>query len=346
MVPATEPKLVLDCGDAFAKGTDSTTPADALQQRAELIVDVFNQLGTKAYTIGERDLSLGVESLLKLSKKAKFPFLAANLVGEDDKPVFGTSVIEKLGELRIGIMGLVGTKNVVQASQLEAAKLRLVDPVTVATAEAARLRAEGVDLLVVLSHLGNGEEAAIATAVPDIRFFVGGHDGRMLNAPQAVGNAWKLESGSRGKYVGRLEIYPAPGSKDFSKLAFGDQARAIGETLEQRNRSLAQTQERLKKLGEKPVPEDQAARHATRVEGMQRSIERLSQQIEDDKAKLAALPSVGNEPLFGNRLDPISVTIAEQPAIASAVKAIEPVVDVVPRQPPKRDLSPRNPTSP
>ena len=55
---------------------------------ARFIVDQFNKTGVKAITLGDRDTLLGAKLLQELHRKAKFPFLVANLLSaETGKPM-------------------------------------------------------------------------------------------------------------------------------------------------------------------------------------------------------------------------------------------------------------------
>ena len=50
------------------------------------------------------------------------------------------------------------------------------EPVAYLTGRVAELEAEGIDKIILLSHLGVADDIAVAEAVPGIDLIVGGHD--------------------------------------------------------------------------------------------------------------------------------------------------------------------------
>jgi len=77
--------LVLDAGDLFFKKYTVPVPESELKgmaEKAHLIIESFNLMGTDAMGIGDDDLTLGKEFLLEISRKANFPFLCSNLLDE------------------------------------------------------------------------------------------------------------------------------------------------------------------------------------------------------------------------------------------------------------------------
>src|SRR5690606_13109934 len=82
--------------------------------QAEYLVEGLNRLGHDAVTPGPKDFSRGLKFFEKLRKKAKFDFLAANLLGPDGKRLLDARKVyerkDKDGrKLRIGVFGIVGT---------------------------------------------------------------------------------------------------------------------------------------------------------------------------------------------------------------------------------------------
>jgi hypothetical protein len=292
-------------------------------------------MGLDAYTLGERDFALGVGRLRQLAARADFPMLAANLVDGDGKAAFGTSVIEKLGSLRVGIIGLLGQRASVPADLLEAAGLRLLPPADVAATEAERLRKQGANLIVVLSHLGRGEEQLVARAAPQIQFFIGGHTGvtrtTKVAREEGASPAFSVEAGSRGKYVGRLEIYPTADG-DMSRMADAGLRQALEDGLVKRQRNLARKREFLAQLNAHTPVAGQEAEHKSRVESMQRSIDRIEKQIAAERSKLSAPPpSYAGRAAFVSHIDPIELSIPERQDIREAVASLQATEALAPK---------------
>ena len=71
----------------------------------------------------------------------------------------------------------------------------------------ADLRAQGVDAIVVLSHLSYRANRALAERVDEIDLIVSGHGGKSLTAPeQVVPGTWIVAAGDLGRYLGRSTI--------------------------------------------------------------------------------------------------------------------------------------------
>jgi len=59
-------------------------------------------------------------------------------------------------------------------------KVRFLDEVKAVRKEAARLKANGVDILLALGHSGYERDQMIADGVPDVDVVVGGHSHSLL----------------------------------------------------------------------------------------------------------------------------------------------------------------------
>ena len=330
-----EPVLVLEAGDAFAMRIEPQVSPEGVRARAELMVAAYNQAALDAYTPGERDLALGLDGLKAMAEQAKFPFLAANLVDGEGKTLFQGSLLKKVGKLSIGVIGLIGQKTGAPATLLEQAKLSITDPVAAARTEADKLKQQGAELLLVLSHLGPGEDSAVARALPEVRFVLGDHGARMTRQAQAItapapagGGAaipstWVFSPGSRGKYLGRLELYPGQGA-DALSFADGGERDQLASEISNHERSVERTRKRLEEMGGKPLtPRDDEKRRASRLEAMQRSIERSEKQIAEKQQRLTGLKRPGKgRAIFRNTLMPVEVKIAGDPEIDKKVQAL------------------------
>ena len=71
---------------------------------------------------------------------------------------------------------------------------------------AARLRAEGADLVIVLSHLGYPQDLALAGRVDGIDVILSGHTHNRVEVPARVNGSVVIQSGCHGSFVGRLDL--------------------------------------------------------------------------------------------------------------------------------------------
>ncbi|MCK5033537.1 MAG: metallophosphoesterase [Calditrichia bacterium] len=95
--------LVLDAGDIF-QGTPVGTKTEG-----QAIIEYMNDVKYDAVTAGNHDFDLGKDVFIKMTEKANFPILSANLIDKSTNNVFAFvkpyTIIEKKG-LKIGVFGL------------------------------------------------------------------------------------------------------------------------------------------------------------------------------------------------------------------------------------------------
>ena len=160
--------LLVDNGDAF----QGSPVSDAVGLEAEQVhpmIAAMNDLGYDAVTPGNHDFTYGLDFLDDLSRNARFPFVASNLVrtrdlsGPQDAPGFKTcALIDKAITapdgtklvLRIGIVGFAPPQTVQWESYSVGTDLEGFDIVETARKTVPRLREAGADIVVALAHSG------------------------------------------------------------------------------------------------------------------------------------------------------------------------------------------------
>ena len=78
--------FIVDGGDwLFSLGRLHPNPLLQKQmlEKSKLLIDAYNRFGTAAVALGEHDLALGLDTLLELADRMKFPILCANLKDAD-----------------------------------------------------------------------------------------------------------------------------------------------------------------------------------------------------------------------------------------------------------------------
>jgi len=143
--------LVLDAGDIF-QGTPIGTKTEG-----QAIIEYMNDVGYDAVTAGNHDFDLGKDVFIKMTEKANFPILSANLIDKTTNNVFSFvkpyTIVEKKG-LRIGIFGL-STEATEQMSFPEHIKgLDFSAEVPAAQKAVDELRKQNVDLVMAVVHMG------------------------------------------------------------------------------------------------------------------------------------------------------------------------------------------------
>ena len=153
------------------------------------------------------EFTYGADRVQELIKQLKFPFLAGNVKDATwGDPVFKPySVIER-GGLRIGVIGQAFPYTPVANPRylipdwsfgIEEDRLK---------ANVAKVRAAGVDLVVLLSHNGFDVDRKLAARVADIDVILTGHTHDAIPDVVKVGGTLLVAAGSHGKFLARLDL--------------------------------------------------------------------------------------------------------------------------------------------
>lgn len=205
--------LLVDAGD-FLKGTSYF---DEFQ--GELDIRSMNNLKYSAVTLGNHEFSLGLDTLAALLKKATFPILNANYVVEHDelRGLIQPNVIFKLESKKIGIFGIgIDLKGLVDDEIVE--KIIYLDPIEVSQNQIDRLRSEGCDYVVCLSHLGyeydqlKVSDKVLAKETNGLDAIIGGHTHVFVSSEVDVLNALGknvriTQAGYGGLSLGQMEFF-------------------------------------------------------------------------------------------------------------------------------------------
>jgi len=209
---------------------------------AAAIVKAYGLMGYDAVGISANDLAAGLAYLKKVSQQSRFPWLSANLVNTTDrKPLFTPFIIRKIGQIRIGIIGITGSAALAADTTGEATIL----PWQQVLPDLAESLTSRCDLLLLLSSLPDEANRRIAESLSGIHIILQAGSGSANMMPEQVGNTLLTHTGRQGKYIGRLQLDWKP-SKRWGK----DQARLLLDA----QRKLDQVNWQLKRLQRKGLP--------------------------------------------------------------------------------------------
>lgn len=199
------PTLLLDAGDIYM----GTVEGNLTQGAA--VIRLMNRAGYDAMAVGNHEFDFGYFNLYQLAQESTFPFLAANIFfpeGDGSPDFIQPYLIKEYDGLKVGIIGIATPETAVITSAGNVGRIIFRDPADSVRSYGHLLRREGVDLLIVLSHLGLEEDRELAAAVPGIDLIVGGHSHDLLTRPEKVGDRPTLivQAGCYGKFAGRLDL--------------------------------------------------------------------------------------------------------------------------------------------
>lgn len=192
--------LVLDNGDTLHGSHE------AVQTRGEVMLPYLRALGIDAMTF-HWDAAYTPQHLKGLEPRLGYPILASNVYNQGTKRrMFQPSAVLHKAGLRVGVIGVAS--NIIQKNMppifWEGADF--TDGISETRQQVARLRAQGVDLIVLLSHLGYPQDIALLHQVPGIHLCLSGHTHNRVRSPQRIGEAYIIQSGALASAVGFLEL--------------------------------------------------------------------------------------------------------------------------------------------
>ncbi len=184
--------LLLDAGDRF------TGTLFHVQHRGQDSVQIMNAIGYDAIVLGNHEFNEGSEKLAEFVQGLDLPTVSANIDFSADPYLAGLvapSVVLEAGGESIGVIGLTTPETVVL--NLPSKDLVFHENLAEITQEQVdNLSAQGINKIILLSHLGYAPDLEVAQAVSGVDIVVGGHTNTFLS------NAY---SGALGGYPTVLE---------------------------------------------------------------------------------------------------------------------------------------------
>jgi len=195
--------LLVDCGD-IAQGTPLSNIFGG-----EPVVRYMNQIRYDVMALGNHEFDWGQDNLRKMLKTAQFPVICANLIEESTGklPSFVKPhvIIEKNG-IKAGFIGVLSTKTPLMCSPKNVKGLKFLEPQKPIMQSMKELRAKGVKVFFIVSHLGIEEDRKIPLEVPGITAIIGGHSHTSLKTPERVKGTVIVQAGCNGKFLGNLHL--------------------------------------------------------------------------------------------------------------------------------------------
>lgn len=331
---AWDGRLILDAGDMFRPGfsafDDKTEPQTL--PIAEFIVEQFNAIGCDGVTLGDRDLGLGLAHLKKLRKKAKFPFLVANLLDwKTEEPIFEERHIVEVAGVKVGVFGVTAERAPRGAQAGAELGYRIASPLAVAKKQVAALEAEGAQIIVALAHLRDKEEAELARALPRVSAILGGDSVRLMKHPELEGGTFIADGFSKGKYLSVLTLHlwkdkPIDGKFEdrFARQGIEQKINQLDQRLKTYTRILEQRRKEEATQGTTEPPGDPKtrARRPLNVDFYEKQVTKIKAEKQLLELELEETPVVdGTNNYIAFEAVPLAKSITHDEAIEKAVVA-------------------------
>ncbi len=313
-----ENSILVDGGDQFQGSLFYT------YYKGKVAAEFMNRLGYDAMTVGNHEFDDGPEVLRGFIDTVDFPVLMSNADIRDEELLtdkIKKSTVIEVGGQPIGLIGLTPEDTHDLASP--GPNITFSDPVPAVQAEVDRLKGEGVNKIIVLSHSGYGVDQRVAQETTGVDVIVGGHSNTYLSNvsdkaagpyPTVVNGVQIVQAYAYGKFLGELNV-------TFDDD--GNVVEAVGEPLIMDN-TVTEDQAALDRIAELAVPLDEirnkvVANAADAIEG-DRSVCRVQEcemgnlvadamlaRVADQGAQIAIANSGG----LRASIDPGEVTMGE-----------------------------------
>jgi 5'-nucleotidase len=211
--------ILLNGGDNFQGSLFYTTYKGAAEAEA------LNAMKFDAMTVGNHEFDDSDDVLATFLDKIQFPVVTANVVpsaaakiGNRIKP----SLVLTVGGQKIGIVGAVTNDTAEIANP--GPNITIADDVAKITEAVQGLKAQGVDKIIALTHVGYPRDLAMIAKIPDVDVVVGGHTHTLLsNVAKGAEGPYPTWSDNPGGYkVPVVQAYQYSKYLGDIKIVFDD----------------------------------------------------------------------------------------------------------------------------
>jgi sulfur-oxidizing protein SoxB len=192
--------ILLDGGDTLQ---GSWT---ALQTRGMDMVEALNLLGVEA-TTAHWEFTYGAERVKELIAALSAPTLAGNVQDTEwNEDVFEHTKVFERGGVKVAVIGQAFPYTPIANPRWMIPDWTFGIKEEKVAERVAAARADGAQLVVLLSHNGFGVDRRMAERVPGIDVILTAHTHDALPEPVQVGRTLVIASGCYGKFVTRLDL--------------------------------------------------------------------------------------------------------------------------------------------
>ncbi|MDD5060267.1 MAG: hypothetical protein PHY35_04010, partial [Candidatus Omnitrophica bacterium] len=194
-----DPRLfLLDCGSFTAGNLIDEYAQNTLldMQRSLVNFKAMELMGYDAVGLSQDEFNFGMEYFLKIAKSDKPVFLSANLKSEKVSPY----MVKNINGVKIGIIGLTGLYAGNKAG------LKVSEPVKKTAELIDQLKAKGVQVIIIISNLGEKEDLKLIAEVKGIDIVFVGQNPLKEEQISKVGSVFVLRPSWQGRKLGKLTL--------------------------------------------------------------------------------------------------------------------------------------------
>ncbi|EDQ34438.1 5''-nucleotidase/2'',3''-cyclic phosphodiesterase [Hoeflea phototrophica DFL-43] len=216
--------LVLDAGDQFQGSLFYST------YKGKAAAEFMNGIGFDAMAVGNHEFDDGPEALRDFIDIVDFPVISGNTISGANS-VLGDSVkpylIKEIGGEKVAIISVLAADTVETSSP--GPSVLILDEIDYLKGAVAELEGEGINKIILLSHVGLPMDEKIAAEVDGIDVIVGGHSHTLLSNTQegAAGPYPTMVTSPSGVDVPIVQAYAYSKYVGEVKVTFDDAGKVI-----------------------------------------------------------------------------------------------------------------------
>ena len=191
--------LFFDGGDTL----HGTKPV--VDSEGKALVPILNALKLDAL-VGHWDFAYGPDRLKELNTQLEFPVLGCNIYSEDGSNFLQpTAMYEKSG-LKIGVIGISAMiVDKVMPEKMSKA-LKFTSGVDEVSEHVKNLKANGSDIIILLSHNGFPQDVELLKKVEGIDICLSAHTHNRIYKPIEINGARIVQCGCHGAFIGNFTL--------------------------------------------------------------------------------------------------------------------------------------------
>jgi 5'-nucleotidase len=208
-----------------------------IKYQGEVDSEFLNLLGIDAACPGNHEFDKGPELLAGMMKRANFPIVSANLDVSQEPALAGKLfpyIIKKIGPHTIGIIGVTTPEATIVSHPGPNIVFRDIPSSVMQSVD--MLQAQGVQTIILLSHLGYEEDIDLAKKLRGVTVIIGGHTHSLLGDRTNFGSLGLTPAGDYPTVVKDAE------GKTILVVQSWEWAKALGAlqiTLDDEGRALS-----------------------------------------------------------------------------------------------------------
>lgn len=195
--------LLISCGDVFEGSSENGVLGLSASH------DMLETAGYDVATMGNHDFDRGAEVARDWIKNIPTDMLVSNLKDSKTGELLPNTMPSKVYDLNGVKVGLIGVTTQETVSILPKEKLEglsIEDPTTAVKVEVEKLKAQGIEVIGLVSHLGLPTDRKMADSVPELDFILGGHTHDFLDKPEQHGQTLIVHPGCFRQAIGHLDL--------------------------------------------------------------------------------------------------------------------------------------------